>query len=139
VAEDPGDEAERFYRRMVGDGSWEHLSEAGRAARRADGPALVADLQSFRGPAPFDVTRLAVPAVFGRGGPRAALHHRLATAWLAAHVPGAALFEIGGAGHGAHLSHPDGFADFVHAAVAAGRGVDDPPPPPADRSTTPRP
>ena len=50
--EDPGDEVERFFSRMVSPSAWERLSDGGRAARRADGPALVADLQSVRGDPP---------------------------------------------------------------------------------------
>jgi len=121
MADDPGVEAERFFRRMVGEDSWERLPESGRAGRRADGAALVDDLRGLRGPAPFDVWSLGVPAVFGRGGPHSGTHHRAAVAWLVDHVTGSRLVEIEGAGHGAHLSHPDGFAAFVRAAVAAGR------------------
>jgi len=121
LADDPAVEAERFFRRMVGEGSWERLPESGRADRRADGAALVDDLRGLRGPAPFDVWSLGVPAVFGRGGPQSGTHHRQAVAWLAHHVAGSTMVEIDGAGHGAHLSHPDAFADFVRSAVAAGR------------------
>jgi pimeloyl-ACP methyl ester carboxylesterase len=105
---------------MVGDAAWDRLPESARQERRADGPALVADLLAMRGDAPFDVTALAVPAVFGRGGTASAAHHRDTVAWLASHVPGAELFEIEGAAHGAHLTHPDRFADLVRAAVALG-------------------
>jgi pimeloyl-ACP methyl ester carboxylesterase len=118
LAEDPGQEAERFFRRMVGDAAWDRLPEPGRSARRADGPALVADLRSLRGDPPFDVTALAVPLVAGRGGPDSAPHHRATVAWLAEHVPGCVLFEIDGAAHGAHLTHPDRFAEFVRLALA---------------------
>jgi pimeloyl-ACP methyl ester carboxylesterase len=121
LADDPGVEAERFFRRMVGEGSWERLPASGRAGRRADGAALVDDLRGLRGPTPFDVRALAVPAVFGRGGPQSGAHHRDAVAWLVDHVAGSRLVEIDGAGHGAHLSHPDAFAAFVRAAMAAGR------------------
>lgn len=120
MADDPAEEAEQFFRRMVGDTAWDRLSESARRELRSDGPALVADMHSFRGPVPFDVTALRVPAVFGRGGPQSRPHHRQTTAWLADNVPGATLFEVPGAAHGAHLSHPDGFADFVRAAIAAG-------------------
>ncbi len=102
---------------MVSAAAWERLSEAGRAGRRADGPALVADFASLRGDSPFDVTSLAVPAVFGLGGTGTAAHHREAVQWLGAHVPGATIFEIGAAQHGAHLSHPDAFADFIRAVL----------------------
>ncbi len=117
VPRDPGDEAERFFRRMVSAAAWERLSEAGRAARRADGPALVADFTSLRGGRPFDVTDLTVPAVFGLGGADTAPHNRAAVKWLVAHVPGATLYAIDGAQHGAHLSHPDHFAGFIRAVL----------------------
>jgi pimeloyl-ACP methyl ester carboxylesterase len=114
---DPGDESERFFRRMVSPSAWERLSDAGRAGRRADGPALLADFGSLRDGTPFDVLDLAVPALFGVGGAGSAAHHRDTVAWLGAHVPGAAVYEIAGSQHGAHLSHPDNFAGFVRAVL----------------------
>ena len=117
ATDDPGEEAERFFRRMVSPSAWERLSEAGREGRRADGPALLADFRSLRDGPPFDVLDLAVPALFGMGGRASAAHHRDAVAWLGAHVPGAAVYEIAGAHHGAHLSHPDNFAGFVRAVL----------------------
>jgi pimeloyl-ACP methyl ester carboxylesterase len=114
---DPDLEAERFFRRIVGDSAWDRLSPAAQAERRADGPALVAELNAIRtSDAPFDVESMSIPALFGRGG-RSIHHHREGVAWLVEHTPNAELFEIPGATHGAHLSHPDGFADFVRRAV----------------------
>jgi len=66
--------------------------------------------------APFDVTTLAVPVVCGRGE-NSAPRHRESVGWLVEHIPGAELVEIAGAGHGAHLSHPDAFAAMVRRAV----------------------
>jgi pimeloyl-ACP methyl ester carboxylesterase len=117
LAEDPAEEVERFFSRMVSPSAWRRLSEAGKAGRRADGLALVADLLSLRGDPPFDVLRLAVPALFGVSGPTSATHHRESVAWLGSHVPGGAVFEIEHAQHGAHLSHPDHFAAFVRSVV----------------------
>lgn len=119
---DPAAEAERFFRRMVSDTAWERLPAAAKAARRADGPALVAELAALRRgtPAPFDVTALAVPALFGCGGPATEDRRRRTAAWLAEHVADGHLAEIPEAGHGAHLSHPSAFARFVAAAVALG-------------------
>ena len=116
--DDPGVVAEQFFRRMVGDSSWDRLPEETKAARRADGVALAAEIAAIRpADAPFDVPALTVPAVFGRGS--ASLpHQRQSVAWLAEHVPGADLVEIEGAAHGAHLTHPDAFAGFVRAAIA---------------------
>jgi pimeloyl-ACP methyl ester carboxylesterase len=118
VDDDTGDVAEQFFRRMVGDTAWDRLPEQTKGARRADGAALAAELAAIRiDDPPFDVSSLTVPAVFGRG--TASLpHHRDAVGWLVEHVRGAELFEIQGAGHGAHLTHPDAFAALVRAAVA---------------------
>ena len=123
---DPGRFAERFFRRMVGDGAWERAGEQTRAERRADGPALVSELTSLRsGGPPFDVGGLAVPAVFGRGA-ASVWHHRRAAEELQAAVPGSELFEISGASHGAHLTHPAAFADFVLAVVRRAGGATQP-------------
>ncbi len=121
MSEDPGHEAELFFGRMVGPSAWLRLPEEGRAARRADGPALVADLTSLRGTPPFDVVALGVPAVFGVGGRGSQEHHRTTVTWLGSHVPGAESFAIAGAQHGAHLSHPDHFATFVRRVIARAR------------------
>ena len=116
--EDPALVAERFFRRMVGDSAWDRLPEETKDARRADGTALAAELAAIRVSAPpFDVTLLTVPAVFGRGS-ESLPHHRASADWLVAHVTGSELVEIAGAAHGAHLTHPDAFAQFVRTAVA---------------------
>ncbi len=110
--------AERFFRRMVGDTAWDRLSESAKDERRADGPALEAELSAIRiSEEPFDVTGLQIPATFGRGE-LSAPRHRDTVAWLAEHVPRAELVEIPGASHGAHLTHPDAFASMVRSAVA---------------------
>jgi pimeloyl-ACP methyl ester carboxylesterase len=118
LAEDPGDEAERFFGRMVSPEAWRRLTDEGRATRRADGPALVADMTFMRGKQPFDVLALTTPAVFGMGGEGSQAHHRTTVAWLGSHVPGAETYEIAGSHHGAHLSHPDHFATFVRRVLA---------------------
>jgi pimeloyl-ACP methyl ester carboxylesterase len=120
LAEDPGAEAEEFFGRMVSPSAWKRLSDEGRATRRADGPALVADMMFMRGPEPFDVMALTTPVVFGMGGEGSQPHHRRAVTWLGSHVPGGETFEIEGAQHGAHLSHPDHFATFVRRVLERG-------------------
>jgi pimeloyl-ACP methyl ester carboxylesterase len=119
LADDPAEEAERFFSRMVSPEAWSRLTDEGRSSRRADGPAVLADMRSLRNEgAPFDVTRLTVPSVFGVGGERSALHHRRAVRWLGDNVPGATVFGIEAAQHGAHLSHPDHFAAMARLVVA---------------------
>jgi pimeloyl-ACP methyl ester carboxylesterase len=119
--EEAADAAERFFRRMVGDSAWDRLPEDTKAARRADGPALEAELAAIRvTEPPFDVTRLEVPATFGEGE-QSASRHRLAVAWLVEQTPGSQRVEIPGASHGAHLTHPDAFARFARTAVDRAR------------------
>ncbi len=107
---------------MVSASAWSRLSDEGRATRRADGPALVSDMTFMRGEQPFDVTALSVPAVFGMGGEASGVHHRRTVRWLGEHVVGAEVYEISGASHGAHLSHPDHFATFVRRVLSRGVG-----------------
>ena len=121
--EDPDAAVEFFFRARVGDAAWDRLEPAARADRLADGPALVAELASLSGDAPFDVTKLEVTAVFGGGG-ASDQFHKENLAWLVDNVPRAERIEIAGSGHGAHLTHPDAFADFVRATIARAGDAD---------------
>jgi pimeloyl-ACP methyl ester carboxylesterase len=118
---DPGDAAESMLRRLIGDDMWERIPAGMRQERRAEGPALLADLRSVRPPAPppFAAAALRVPVLAAHGS-EARLHHRRATAELARAAPRGELAVIDGAGHGAHLSHPAAFAGLVRRAVALG-------------------
>jgi pimeloyl-ACP methyl ester carboxylesterase len=117
--EDPAVFAEGFFRRVVGDAGWDRLSEQARADRRADGPALVAELADLRRQAqPFDLAALPQPLVLGRGG-QSVWHHRRAIDALAETVPRSEVVEIPGASHGAPLSHPDAFAALVRRVLEA--------------------
>jgi pimeloyl-ACP methyl ester carboxylesterase len=123
MSEDPAVEVEHFFSRMVGPEAWTRLSDDARGDRIADGPALMGDLRSFRSMEPvFDVTALAVPAVFGRGGEGSAPHHQRSVEWLGENVPGASVFRIDGAQHGAHLSHPDHFAAMTRLVAEKAAG-----------------
>lgn len=129
---DPGRQAEWFFRQLMGDDAWERLPAAARASRLADGPALRAELASVQEGTPYDVTALAIPALFGCGGAASGPSRQHRAAWLADHVADGHLQQIAGAGHGAHLSHPTAFAEFVRAAVDLG----DPAGRPARRTST---
>jgi pimeloyl-ACP methyl ester carboxylesterase len=116
---DPEGAAEWFIRRVVGDAAWEQLPERTRVARRAEGAALMADLAAIQHDAPFDPVALPMPLVVGRGE-RSLPHHSQSAMALADAVAGAELFEISGAAHGAHVSHPEEFAAFVRRTVERG-------------------
>jgi pimeloyl-ACP methyl ester carboxylesterase len=110
--------AEAFMRRMIGDERWERLPNRTKAARRAEGGAVVAELRSIRDRAPFDLTDVHVPVVVGVGT-ASAPHQRAAAPIVAELLPHATLVEIEGAGHGAHLSHPAEFAALVRRALSS--------------------
>lgn len=114
----PGAAAELFYRSMVGDSAWERLAARERALRVAEGPALLAELLDARQP------RATVPLVHpgvelhlavAENGPE---HLHRATARLA-EATGVPVHTIAGAGHGAHLSHPGEFSQWVRRALGA--------------------
>jgi pimeloyl-ACP methyl ester carboxylesterase len=113
----PADAAEAFMRSIVGDAVWARLPPSTKAARRAEGPAMLADLLDIkRVPPPYDPADVGVPVTVGRGS-EAKGHHLDGTRALLELLPDAVLCTIDGAGHGAHASHPDPFADFVREAV----------------------
>ncbi len=79
----------------------------------------MADLRSFRSEgAPFDVTALGVPAVFGMGGAGdGGRTTAAASSGWGPTCPVRRSIEIEGAQHGAHLSHPDHFAALTRLVV----------------------
>lgn len=98
--------AERFMRRLIGDDRWDRLPSSTRAARRAEGVAMVGELSALRlGPA-FDTDRVRCPvlALYGEHG---ADHHRRAMVFLAEQLPDCRAEEIPGARHFGPNSHAD--------------------------------
>lgn len=108
----PAAAAEHFFRTMVGDAAWDRLGPGFRAARRAEGPALVAELRDLAsGDVLVDLSAVAVPVLVGLGAAQGdlAAQGRL----LAGALPDARTYEVAGAPHGVHLAAPDAFAAFV--------------------------
>ena len=106
--------AENFLRRMAGDERWESMTPAEQDARRAEGPALVAEIRSLHvdGP-PFDVDALRCPVHIACGS-ASKEHHRRGAHVLAERVGDVdGPTVIDGAQHGAHRSHPAEFAAWV--------------------------
>jgi pimeloyl-ACP methyl ester carboxylesterase len=133
---DPGDAAEAFVRRMIGDRRYERLSPSTRGELRADGPALVTELMAIRrDPAPFDPAAIHLPVIVGRGALAIERHVR-GGAWLARNLANAELVVLDGAEHGAHLSHSRALAGLVLRALARlgiASGGGDPPTKRAER------
>lgn len=114
---DTADAAEHFVRRMIGGGRYERLPAETRQSMRDDGPALVTELTALRrDPPPFDPALVEVPVVVGLGS-ESSERHRLGAAWLMQRLARPELAIIEGAGHGAHLSHPEELARLVVRAI----------------------
>ena len=112
-----GDAAERFLRRYIGDEKWESLPAKTREDRRAEGAALLTELQSVReGGAPYDPSALVVPVISARGS-ESEPHLMRGADVLAAEVPGAEHAVLDGARHGAHQSHPQAMAELIRRCL----------------------
>lgn len=114
----PEDEAEAFMVRAIGERFWSRLPARTRQDRRREGLALRADLASVHGTAPFDAAELDLPVLVACGS-QTTWWHRRASEELAAALPHGELAVVGGARHGAHLTHPAAVAELVREAVAA--------------------
>lgn len=112
AADDPGDAAEAFMRRLVGDDAWERLPASKRAERRAEGRAMVAELADLRRAAPWIGDEIDVP-VLALYGEHARAHHRAAVEGLGDMIAGCRSEMVPGAGHAGPHTH----ADAVAAAV----------------------
>ncbi len=113
----PADAAQTFMRSIVGDDVWERLSTTTRQARRAEGRAMLADLQAIQDGAPYDPAAVQVPVIVGRGSESNDQHRDGTDHWQRL-LPDARVMVVEGAGHGAHASHPDGFVEIIRAALA---------------------
>jgi pimeloyl-ACP methyl ester carboxylesterase len=121
--EDPAAAAEHFLRGMVGDTLWERMPQTMRDERRAEGMALLADLELCRLPsAALDFGTVHQPVLVGCGAESAARFRRSAD-HLMSHLPDAVLVEVAESSHGVHLSHPAEFGAFIAAARAQGRAA----------------
>lgn len=115
--ENPSLEAERFFRRVVSDSSWERLSPLEQESRRLDGPALSADLAEMMTPlAPFELEEITVPVRYLYGDQRSAPYYHALAQRLESSSTYFTTRELAGAQHGAHLSHPDILATEIRNA-----------------------
>jgi pimeloyl-ACP methyl ester carboxylesterase len=109
----PADAAERFMRRLIGDDRWRRLPARTRRARRAEGAAMIEELDDLRQRAPWDPAAIEVPVVAMRGA-QGAEHHRRSTAHLGAVLADCRVIDIEGARHFGPNTHPDAVAHAVH-------------------------
>jgi pimeloyl-ACP methyl ester carboxylesterase len=109
----PADAAEGFMRRFIGDTRWDALPERTRAARRAEGAALVGELADLRANRPWHAERLQLPIVVGYGT-KGSPHHQDGMRRLGGMLPDAQTVVLDGCRHDAPNSAPAVFAaEFV--------------------------
>ena len=113
---DPAGAAERFMRRLIGDARWERLPGATREARRAEGVALVGELNDLSREAPWSPERIGAPVLAMRGelGPG---HHEQGMSALAEWF-GGDVVAIPGARHFGPNTHPDEVAAVIAGFAA---------------------
>jgi pimeloyl-ACP methyl ester carboxylesterase len=116
-ASDPADAAERFMRRLFGDERWERLPPATRDARRAEGPALLGELNDIRAERPWTADSITAPVLAMRGE-RGQDHHRQGMALLGDWF-GCEVITIDGANHFGPNTHPGKVAEALEAFVEA--------------------
>jgi pimeloyl-ACP methyl ester carboxylesterase len=108
----PREVAEAFFRRTVGERTWTRMPETVREARRAEGEAIIADLRmAARGPG-VELENVGQEVHIAHGDDPAR-HYAVGARRLADLLPRTRLRHFEGVGHGAHLSHPDRFADWI--------------------------
>jgi len=110
----PADAAERFMRRLIGDERWSRLPARTRQARRAEGAAMVGELDDLRWQPAWEPKGITAPVVAMRGADGAA-HHRRSTAHLGSVLADCAVIDVRGARHFGPNTHPDAVAEIVHA------------------------
>lgn len=118
AVDDPGDAAEAFMRRLVGDAVWERLPASKRADRRAEGAAMVAELADLRRCAPWDGDRIDVP-VLTLCGEHARPHHRAAMESLSDTITGCRSAMVPDAGHAGPHTHADAVAAAMKPFLAS--------------------
>jgi pimeloyl-ACP methyl ester carboxylesterase len=114
---DPGDAAEAFMRRMIGDERWERLPPSSRAARRSEGAAMVAELTDLRDHPPWAPDEVRLP-VLALAGERGRDHHRRSTAYLAEHLVNCRSSIVADASHAGPNTHPDAVAASIRSFLA---------------------
>lgn len=103
---DPAAAAEAFMRRLLGDRKWERLPPSSRAARLAEGPAMVGELADLRRNPPWEPESVTVP-VLALAGERAREHHRRSATALAGMLAACSVEIVPDAGHVGPNTHPD--------------------------------
>lgn len=122
VDSEPGNAAENFMVRLIGQSRWDALPERTKQDRRREGRALQGELRDLRGNPPWVADRVMCPVLCGHGT-KGNEHHVKAAVELARMLPHGEVVTLEGAGHGAPVSHPAQFHELLVAPHLLGRGT----------------
>jgi pimeloyl-ACP methyl ester carboxylesterase len=101
--------------RMMLGPSYDDVTDAQRARRRADARVFLAEERSVRtGTPPFDVADIRAPIVYGRSDPAVM---PMVLEYLQRNVPYVEVVTLAGATHTAHRTAPDEFAALVRRGL----------------------
>lgn len=115
---DPGDAAEAFMRRLVGDEVWDRLPASKQRERRAEGAAMVEELGDLRRHAPWDASDVRTP-VLSLWGENGRPHHRSAMELLGDLLPDCRSAMVPEAGHAGPHTHADAVARAVERFLSS--------------------
>ena len=113
AADDPEDTALQL---MLGP-AYDRLDDDARARRRIEATAFLTEERSVRSGAPYDVGEIRAPVVYGRSSEHVMPE---VTAFLSDRIAHFELVCVPDAGHHAHRSAPDAFADLVRRGIERG-------------------
>jgi len=96
--------------------AYDQLDDDARARRRIEARAFIAEEQSVRTGTPYDVAEIRCPVVYGCSSDAVMPEVR---SFLAARIPRFEVVDVPDAGHHAHRSAPEAFADLVRRGFVA--------------------
>ena len=104
--------------RLMFGGRYDEMSGAERERRRSDAAVFVAEERSVRERAPYELTDVRCPVVYGVSD---ADVMPAVTGYLARQLASVEFVTLPGAGHHAHRTDPEGFAMLVRRAIELSR------------------
>ena len=111
-------------RSAIGDAAWDALPARVRSDRRAEGPALIADMDPILAAGvPFDPAGIPVRCILGYGDVSSAPYGAGAH-WLGERLVDARAVSIGGATHGAPMTRADEVAGLIRSVLGDHAGLD---------------
>ncbi len=115
--------AEEFIKFVAGERTWESLPEKTKQQRQKEGAALTTELFSIEKQAPYDFSQIHVP-VIGANGSKTNDYFKSSTKFVTSQIQFSSFYEIDGANHGGHITHPEQFSEMVRYGLQKAKQFD---------------